>query len=171
MLAPTVRRTWSPKGRTPVLLQRTRRTSKISGIGALSVSPDRRRVGLYLHWHPDANICREHTIVFLRDLLRHLRGQVIVVWDRIQTHRSGAILDWAAKHKRLQIELLPAYAPELNPIELVWSHLKYNEMPNHGLYELDALGRSVDKATRSTRDSQRVLRSCIHRCKLPIELK
>ncbi len=72
---PTVRRTWAPKGQTPILHQRGRSHQKISTIGTLTISPQRRRMGLFLHWHPGRNIAREEVIAFLEDLLRHLRGQ------------------------------------------------------------------------------------------------
>jgi hypothetical protein len=171
LLAPTVRRTWAPRGQTPILYQRTRCTRKISSIGGLSLSPGRRHLGLYLHWYPDTNICQEHVIAFLRDLLRHLRGAVVVVWDRIQIHRSGAVRDWLARQRRLTVECLPAYAPELNPIEHTWSYLKYHRMPNHGIREVDTLGRRVTRETRFVRGSQRLLRSFIHGSELPIRLE
>lgn len=139
-------------------------------MGGLSLSPGRRRVGLYLHWYPDANLCQEHVLAFLRDLLRHLRGRVIVVWDRIPTHRSAAVRDWVDRQRRLTVEFLPAYAPELNPIEHTWGYLKYQRMPNHGIYDIGALGRSVDREVRFVGASQSLLRSFIHASELPIEL-
>ena len=154
-----------------MLYHRTRCTRKISGIGGLSLSPRRHRVGLYLHWYPDTNICQEHVIAFLRDLLRHLRGPVIVLWDRIQTHRSGAVRDWLARQRRLRVEYFPAYAPELNPIEHAWGYLKYHRMPNHGIHEIADLGRRVSRETRFVRERQSLLRSFIHGSKLPIRLE
>jgi hypothetical protein len=154
-----------------LLYQRTRCTKKISGIGGLSLSPRRRRVGLYLHWYPDTNICQEHVIAFLRDLLRHLRGPVIVLWDRIQTHRSGAVQDFVAGQRRLTIEYFPAYAPELNPIEQTWGYYKGHRMPNHGIYEIEALGRRVSRETRFVGQNQSLLRSFLHGSDLPIKLE
>jgi putative transposase len=88
LMLPTVRRSWAPKGQTPVLRHRGRWRQKVSVIGGLSISPRRRRLRLFTQWHPDANVSQWEVIDFLRQLLRHLRGHVIVVWDRLNTHRS-----------------------------------------------------------------------------------
>ena len=55
-MAPLVRRTWAPRGMTPILAQRTRSRQKVSAIAALTLAPRRRRVGLYFSLYPDANI-------------------------------------------------------------------------------------------------------------------
>ncbi|MGH7308655.1 MAG: transposase, partial [Candidatus Rokuibacteriota bacterium] len=55
LLIPNVRRTWAPRGHTPIIRHRYQR-DKVSAISAVTVSPERRRVGLYLHLHPDENI-------------------------------------------------------------------------------------------------------------------
>ena len=80
LLIPTVRRTWAPRGHTPLVRHRYRR-DKISAISAVTLSARRRRLGLYLHFHPDQNITHVEVARFLRALLRHLRGHVIVLWD------------------------------------------------------------------------------------------
>jgi len=74
-----VRRTWAPVGRTP-LLRHWQRHDRISVISGLSVSPRRQRLGLYFQLH-DENIRAAEVCGFLRELLRHLRGHVIVLWD------------------------------------------------------------------------------------------
>jgi len=70
-------------------------------------------------------------VEFLTHLLRHIPGKVVIVWDRLAQHRSGLVRDFiAAQHGRLAVEWLPAYAPELNPAEYIWGHLKDHEIPN-----------------------------------------
>ena len=117
LMLPTVRRTWAPKGRTPLLHHRTRSHKKVSAIGALTISPKRRHVGLYLHWHPDKNITQRELLVFLRDLRAHLAGPLILVWDRLAAHRAAAARLRETGCRRIAIEWLPPYAPELNPVE------------------------------------------------------
>lgn len=170
LMLPTVRRTWSPRGHTPILRHRTRSHKKISTIGALSISPGRRRLGLYLHWHPNKNIATAEVILFLRDLLRHLRGKVILIWDRLNAHRSIQLQCWRAAYPRLSIEWLPPYAPELNPIEYVWGNAKYHRMSNHGLYELDEVYEQARRETDDIANNQTLLRSFVRAAGLPIRL-
>ena len=61
----------------------------------------------------------DQVIEFLRDLFRHLRRRVIMVWDRLPAHRSRKVLEFLWKYNRVRMEYLPAYAPELNPMEYV----------------------------------------------------
>ena len=170
-MLPTVRRTWSPKGQTPILHHRTRSHKKVSTIGALSISPGRRRLGLYLHWHPDKNITGTEVIAFLHDLLRHLRGNVILVWDRLHAHRSRQVQNWRTIYPRLAVEWFPPYAPELNPIEYVWGNVKYHRTANHGLYELDDVHEQARSAADGIAGNQPLLRSFVRAAKLPIRLR
>lgn len=167
---PTVRRTWAPRGQTPVLHQRGRSHQKVSGIAAISISPRRRRLGLHAHWHPNANIGAEEVIAFLSALLRHLRGHVILVWDRLNAHRAIAVREWRTIHPRLDVEWFPSYAPELNPVEYLWGYLKYHRMPNHGICELQSLHDTACTEFRRLSGRQSLLRSFIHAGKLPIQL-
>ena len=129
-LNPLVRRTWAPKGKTPVLRSWGRHRDKVSVIAALSVAPTLRRLGLYWLADPKSYVTAETVVKFLRELLKHLRGRVIVVWDGGSNHKGELIRALCARHARLHLERLPAYAPDLNPVEQVWSHLKYGRMPN-----------------------------------------
>ena len=122
MLIPTVRRTWAPRGQTPVLRHHYRR-DKISAISAVSVSPSRQRCGLYAHFHLD-NITQVEVALFLRLLLRHLNGHIILLWDGGSIHQGPAVDAVLARHPRLHVERFPGYAPELNPDEFVWNNLK-----------------------------------------------
>jgi len=70
-------------------------------------------------------------VEFLKHLLRHVRGKVLVIWDGLRSHRSGLVKDFVfAQRGRLHIEFLPAYAPELNPVEYLWGYWKQHELPN-----------------------------------------
>lgn len=170
LMHPTVRRTWSPRGKTPVIRQRTRSYRKLSAIGGVSISPARRRLGWYLQFHPDLAIRQAQIIAFLRHLLRHLRGAVIVVWDRLASHRGAAVRDFIARRRRLSVELFPAYAPELNPEEYGWAHLKGHALANYCPDRLDELHRAVLVESDAVRTRKALLRSFIHASGLPIRL-
>jgi hypothetical protein len=169
-MLPTVHRTWSPKGQTPVLRHRTRSHKKVSVIGALSISPIRRRVRLFLAWYVNANVRQDEVIQFLRGLLRHPSSNVIVIWDRLNAHRSHQTSSFVESQKRLTIEFLPPYAPELNPIEGVWGYLKYHRLPNHGIYDVDELHHRASDEADDVAATPELLRSFVAASGLPIRI-
>ena len=122
---------------------------------------ERRRSGLYLHWHPDANITQQEVVGFLRNLPVHLRGNVIVLWDRIATHLAKTVEQYIKRHGRLSVKSFPPYAPELNPQEGVWSYLKWHKLPNHGICELDLLHDRVQAEGESLCTKQTLLCSFV----------
>jgi putative transposase len=140
LLNPLVRRTWALRGKTPVIGGDGGHRKKVSVIGAVSVSPAARRLGLYFATLPDGYFDAGAVVGFLRDLLRHLRGKVVVVWDGGGNHKGPVVRDFLRRNRRLTLERLPAYAPDLNPVEAVWSWLKYGRLANYvpgGVPELD----------------------------------
>jgi hypothetical protein len=80
-MAPLVRRSWSPRGHTPVLMQRGRSRRKVSVIGALVISPKRRRVRGYFRLHPEVNLDGPLVLSFVKELLRTLRVPLELVKD------------------------------------------------------------------------------------------
>ncbi|MCH8141257.1 MAG: IS630 family transposase [Proteobacteria bacterium] len=170
LMLPTVRRTWAPRGQTPILHHRGRRHQKVSVIGGLTISPRKKQLRLFLHWHPDANVGEVEVIDFLRELLRHLRGRVIIVWDRLNAHRSRRVKAYPASRTRVTLELLPPYAPELNPVEGVWSNLKYHRMPNHGIHDLAELHDRAEQEAHIIASCPDLLRGFVSGTPLPIRL-
>lgn len=116
--------TWSRRGITPVL--RYQYTwGQLSVIAA--VGKNRLYFASCRGTYKAPAIAR-----FLRQLLRRTRRKLLVVWDRLQGHRSKLVADLVHRARgRLQLAFLPAYAPELNPTELVWAHLKNREVGNY----------------------------------------
>ena len=154
MLQPVCRRTWAPRGQTPILRQWDRR-DRLSAISALTVAPRRRRFGLYwaLYRH---NIRSPEVLRFLQALRRHVPHGFTLIWDRHRPHWATGVTRWLARHRRLVVEWLPAYAPELNPVEPVWSHTKYSDLANFTPDGLAALEGAVVSSLVHTR-SQRAL--------------
>lgn len=158
-LNPVVRRTLAPRGQTPILERYGRHRDKVSVIAALTVSPVRQQVGLYFTTDPDHYLTNVGVADFLRDVLRRLRGRVIVVWDRGSNHKGHPIRDLLRRFPRLTIEWLPAYAPELNPVELVWAYLKHGRMANFVPTGLGHLEDEVVDHLINTRIDPALLRS------------
>lgn len=159
MMAPVVRRTWAPKGQTPILKQVGRSHKKISVIAALALPPRRRRVGLFFSMHTDTNITGVRVVRFLRLLRRHIRKPIILVWDRSNTHRAKVVNRFFAKYGHWTAAFLPAYAPELNPVEALWAWLKTNPLANWAPPDVYVLGAIARHHTRRICKRPALLRS------------
>ena len=166
MLQPTVRRTWAPRGQTPIQYSWDRR-DRLSAISAISVSPKRHRLDLYFSIQ-DSNIRMDDFEAFVSQLLEHFPRGVILVLDRWPVHR------WAERRlrrrfsRRIDIEWFPAYAPELNPVEQVWNHSKYSELANYIPDDVPALEKAVRKSIEHIRSQKTLLRSFFKKAGLQI---
>lgn len=105
----------------------------------------------YFRLYPHS-IRSPQVVQFLQHLLRHLPGQLLVIWDRLPSHRSRLVKQFVGgQAERLQVEYLPAYAPELNPVECLWGYWKHHELPNlcpHTYWELRDAGRRALRRMR-----------------------
>ena len=166
MLQPVRRRTWAPTGKTPQQ-DAWDRHDRLSVIGLIGVSPLQHRLSLYFTFQSE-NVQTEHTVCLLRQLHYHYRGQVILVWDRLRAHRSAAAYFEAHRPDWFQFEWLPAYAPELNPVEQCWNHTKYSDLPNFIPDDIDHLGAAIRESILEQREDQALLRSFFAFAKLPL---
>jgi len=117
-------------------------------------------LGLYFETYPDRHITSVQTAAFLRGLLRHLRGRVIVVWDNGPMHKGEPIRRVLADYPRLAVEWLPPYAPELNPVEHLWNHIKYGQLANFTTDEIEALDEAVTDLLCNAKFDPERLRGC-----------
>lgn len=127
---PPVRRTWAPRGETPVLIHAFN-WKKLSVAIAVAFRWDFRRSGLFFQTRPGSY--NDLTLIdFLTDLKREFRGRrVILVWDGLPSHKSASMQDYLrAQRPWLTVERLPGYAPDLNPAELIWGNVKGRELAN-----------------------------------------
>lgn len=157
MLQPVRRRTWAPTGKTP-LQQAWDRHDRLSAMATLTVSPQRRRLGYYFSLWPH-NITTEEMVWFLTQMHFYFRRPIIVVWDRWKVHRSAATYFQRHHPDWFQFEWLPAYAPELNPVEPSWGHTKYAELGNFIPHDLHHLQASVRHSLQRKNERQDLLRS------------
>jgi len=164
LLIPSVRKTWSPVGQTPVLHHRYSH-DRISAISGISVSPKRFHCTLYCQLYED-NIQSEEVAAFLRHLLHQVHGHLIILLDNGKAHRGEPVQELLARTTRLHLEPFPPYAPELNPDEGVWNQLKStlaNGRPDAQEELMDVLSDEICGLAAS----QRLLRGCIQQSKLP----
>jgi hypothetical protein len=129
-LIPPVRRTWSPRGTTPILRHRFG-WKKASMAAALGYRVDDTAARLCFHLQqPSYNT---DTLIKVLDQLAgfYTGHKVVLLWDGLSAHWSTkmrAFLD--SQRGWLTAERLPAYAPELNPVEYLWANLKDVELAN-----------------------------------------
>lgn len=165
LLIPPRVRTWAPRGATPVITHWLAR-DRVSAISAVSISPVRKHMSLYFTLYR-RNIKAAEVARFLSYLLAHIPGQIIVLWDNNQIHKGVAVKKLCERHARLHVEFLPAYAPELNPDEGVWSQLK-RSLANGRPEDVFDLSDHLLCSLADIRNSQSGLRACVHRSGLPL---
>jgi transposase len=131
MLTPLVRRTLAPRGQTPVL-PAWERHDRLSAISSIALRPNGERPELHFELLPaGVNVRAEDVVAYLRELRRELPGPWTVLWDRNNIHsRARLVKAWLATEPEVVLEDLPAYAPALNPDEMVWGWLKYGRLCN-----------------------------------------
>lgn len=152
---PFVCRTYAPKGKTPHLRSKLSREhlSVMSGI-----SPAGR---LYVQIQENS-FKGADVVSFLRHLLTHITGKILVVWDGCPIHRSKEIKKFLVEDasKRIWIERLPPYCPDLNPDEGVWNYLKRVCLKNQIFPGLKELGKGLRKAIRMFRSRPHLIQAC-----------
>lgn len=171
-MGPLRRRSWAPRGHTPQLRQRGRSRRKVSVIGALVVSPQRRRVRGYFGVLPEANYDGQAVLAFVKQLRRALRVPITLIWDRLRAHYMEPVAGWLAQHRHdVRAYLLPPYAPELNPVELIWGYAKQHPLANFAPLDLEDLVMQSQLTIYAIGDDSSLLRSFIQHCALSLRLK
>ena len=152
-LLPALLRTWAPVAQTPVI----RRKLSYDHLSAISLTGD-----LYLavqdHSYKGADV-----IGFLEQLLAEIPGKLLVIGDGAPIHRCRAVKEYLARGaaRRLRLEQLPGYAPELNPDEGIWRYLKRVELKNVVCADLGHLRREFWAAVPRRLAKPDVLRACV----------
>ena len=164
LLIPTRSRTWGPRGETP-LVRFNYRHDRISALAALSVSVKRTHLGLYARFQQE-NFKAVDVSRFLRTLLRHLRGHVILLLDSAKIHKGPEMARLTRRYPRLHIEWFPTYAPELNPVEFIWRDFK-RRSANRVLRDKQDIRLNLHGNARRVRRSHDKLRSFVLAADLP----
>jgi transposase len=170
LMVPLVQRTWAPCGQTPQLAHRLVHHTRVSAVGILTVSPRRRRLGCYHFLQPRDSIDDTVVVAILRQMRRHFRRPIVLVWDRLSIHRSNSVTDYLQTVPDLQVEHFPAYAPELNPVEALWADAKCHDLAHFCPHDLAELEDTTSTALRSKHDDAARIAGYIRRTKLPLRL-
>jgi transposase len=155
-LLPAVVRTYAHIGRTPILHEQLSR-DHLSVMSAITLE------GKLYMIEQERSFKGEDAVRFLKHLMRQIEGKLLVVWDDSPIHRGRAVKEFLASgaSSRLKLEQLPGYAPDLNPDEGIWKHLKYVELKNLCCQSLKELKVELRKAKERLRHKRNVILGCI----------
>lgn len=153
-LLPAVVKSYGPKSRTPVVEEWQTR-DHLSIMGALTTDG---RVYTLVRQHALTGV---ETVEFLWHLGQQIQGPVLLVWDRSPIHRRTNVGEFITEvgGDGLRVELLPPYAPDLNPVEWLWRHLKEVEMVNLTCLDLEELHEEFHLALGRIRGKPRLFPS------------
>jgi transposase len=152
-LLPAVVRTYAPCGETPQLWE----TLTHDHLAVISGVTPQGQLFTQIH---DGTITGTEVVAFLRHLEQHLPGPLVVIWDGASIHKGRAVQRFLASGHaaRLHLEVLPGYAPELNPDEGVWHTLKDKELANLACADLPQLRRELQGAIGRLRRHPELIR-------------
>jgi transposase len=153
-LLPAVVRTYAPRGLTPTIYEWQTR-DHLSVMAALTPA------GKVHTLARQESLNGLHSIEFLRHLLRLAGPRLLVIWDRSPIHRRAEVQEFAAgvPGQGLRVEFLPAYAPDLNPVEWLWRRLKRVELRNRVCLDLEELHTEFHLAIGRVRPKTKLLQA------------
>jgi len=154
-------RSWAPKGQTPVL-QYSFNWKQLSLIAGVSLW---RLYFRFFH----GTIKGPQIVEFLKALVATVRGKLLIIWDGLPAHRSRVVRDYVeslAGH--VQIERLPAYAPEINPAEYVFGYAKQRELANLCAATIEEVRGYATRRLRSMQQRPKLIRAFWQQAELAI---
>jgi transposase len=169
MLAPSCRRTYAPRGSGPVV-KVTDPHAKISVIAAIVVSPEYRNAKLVYQLSADyANFNGSTISTFLRFLCGEVQNRMTVIWDSVRIHYAEPVKDLLTGRNTLVLEQFPPNASGLNPVDGIWSYIKYGRLPNYAPFDLTELRKTLTAELRRLRKHPDLLFAFIKRTGLMLE--
>jgi transposase len=157
-LVSPLKRTWSPRGQTPIIRTSIQHHERINLLGALFVLPDGKKIKLTTksYWH---SLTGDEVISFLKQILRTIPGTIVLVWDNHPIHKRQKVQEFLATQGRLHVFHFPICAPELNPVEFVWNQVS-EHTAGTAPHDKEELQSNVFAGIARTRSSQKRLRAC-----------
>jgi transposase len=156
---PTRVRTWAPRGQTP-RLQESFNWKSLSIIGGITLQR------FYFQMHT-GSIKSPQVVEFLKHLQRQFKARLLIIWDGAAIHRSRLVSDFLATTRgRIVVARLPPSAPELNPVEDLWAHLKCHEIANLITTQAWELSFEATQALRRMRRRPSIIAACFSQAEL-----
>ena len=169
LMAPLRRRSWSLRGHPPLSKEKTDHREKVSVAGAIWLTPRRDRLHFAFQTLVNDYFSNEEVADFLSAGLQWLAEPLMVLWDRGTMHKGDPITALVAHSQgRLDLEPLPAHAPKLNPLEQVWTWLKYSRLCYFAPQDAHQLNEFVIRELDAIREDQQRLQNFFHGSELPL---
>ncbi|MFI9311345.1 transposase [Streptomyces triculaminicus] len=170
-MTPPTSRTWSRRGHTPVVRIRGRSRQRISVAALCCYRPGERSrlIYRYLSHKPKDSTTKAGRRSFAwtdyRDLLvaahKQLGAPIVLIWDNLNTHRAAGMRDFIAAHDWITAFHLPPYAPDLNPVEGIWSLLRRRAQVNTAFTDHDHLIRTFRHGLRTIQYRSHLIDGCL----------
>jgi transposase len=158
-LVSPLKRSWSPRGQTPMSRTSLNHHQRINLLGALLVSPKLRKLRLSVRSF-QCNLRSEHVILLLKQVLRLVSGDIILVWDNHKIHVSPQTQEFIEDQPRMHEYRFPTCAPELNPVEFIWTQVS-EHTASFAPHNIQELCNRVLAGVARTRTSKNRLLACI----------
>jgi transposase len=158
---PARKRTWAPEGQTPVL-EFNFNWKKLSAIAGVSLA------SIYFELHEES-VKSAQVIAFLKHLRQRIRKPLTIVWDGLRAHWSKEVRAYVESLEgKIITEQLPAYAPDLNPVEYLWGHIKQHELANFCPKDLVELSSATREALFKAKRTKHYIRAFWIQSELPL---
>jgi len=163
-LVSPLKRSWSPRGRTPAIRTSLNHHQRLNLLGALLVRSNGRRIKLTTRSYR-RSLCGEEVVAFLKQVLRIVPGVIVLVWDNHPIHKRQLVQEFLAENPRVHVYYFPICAPELNPVEFVWTQVS-EYTANFAPHNMTELCTRIDNGVARTRNSAKRLAACLTGCEL-----
>jgi transposase len=163
---PVVRKTWAPKGKTPTI-ESSGSWKSLTMAGLLVFTPKGNRPRILFRLQPGA--MDSHDFVdMLEDVKAEMNGRkLLLIWDGLPAHRSKKVREYIQSQKRwLRVERYPAYAPELSPVEFIWSPMKTKDLAHAPPKGLKHPKRLIRRSFRRIKTDAALLKGCLRKAEV-----
>ncbi|KAA6215483.1 IS630 family transposase [Streptomyces albofaciens JCM 4342] len=174
-VTPPIRRTWAQRGHTPLIRVRGRSQRRFSIAALACYRPGRRSRLIYRpKRHGNVKEARRRSFTWsdYRDLLiaahQQLGGPIAVVWDNLNVHKDARLRAFIDSRDWITVHYLPPYAPDLNPVEGIWSLLRRRCQANAAFTDPDDLMQALRRGLRQLQHRSDVIDSCLAATGLPL---
>jgi transposase len=145
--------TWGMKGQTPIVAMPGQRQS-VSAASAVNAK------GSFWFATYKGGMSADLFIEMLKALMRRRKRPLFLILDSLPAHKAKVVKNYVASTEgKLELHFLPGYAPELNPDEMVWNHMKRTGTARSPLTQGESLHDRVDVELLQIQQNRALVRS------------